>query len=468
MFVKSIRRITDDAYHNAFTGACFFKGSLYVAYRQGAAHADPTGKIIVLRSDDDGKHFEIVAAFRKKCDARDAYLYTDGKRLFVVGFEAGDEISAFAAHTENGRNWSQWTEMTGTDNFILWRPQFYNGRYFCAAYGEFKSETSSTVAWFESDDGINWEKKYVIHKGKDIPTECYLDFKKDGTAVMIMRCDDKSRRPYLCTSKPPYRKWEMKRLDIPLEGPALWLIEDDIWISGRWFLHPDIAHLAVFKIIKNKPELRIVLPSGPGFDISYMGVAKDPENPARCILSYYSGHTAPDDPDIDQFSHPDIYLVDALFKLDTRDFIMDWMVSDVQNISLKQASLPDINDKDLKWKKIRGYTEDDFKKMYIPALAIGFVDAKKIIKHRAGVIFFSTTADLGPADSAKLYLGYDGPVVVWFNEKKVFSGHGTNPAIADQTKVIVKPQHGTNTITIALDTNNGRAQGIFCRIKPEL
>ncbi len=56
MYVKNIRRITSDACHNAFTGACFFKGSLYVAYRQGAAHADPTGKIIVLRSDDEGKH----------------------------------------------------------------------------------------------------------------------------------------------------------------------------------------------------------------------------------------------------------------------------------------------------------------------------------------------------------------------------------------------------------------------------
>jgi len=464
MYVKSIRRITNDACHNAFTGACFFKGSLYVAYRQGAAHADPTGKIMVLRSDDGGKHFENVAAFRKTFDARDPHLYSDGKNLFVVGFEAG--TGSFTGFTEDGRNWSHWTKMQGTDGFIMWRPTFYKGKYLCAGYGEFVRVKSSTVAWFESDDGINWEKKYEVHKGKDVPTECYLDFKEDGTAVMLMRCDDKTKRPYLCTSKPPYKKWEKRRLDIQLLGPCLWLVEDDIWISGRWFLHPDVTHVGVFKIVKNKPELRLVLPSGPGFDLSYMAVAKDPENPVRCWLSYYSGHTAPDDPDIDQFSHPDIYLVEAIFSLEREDFILDWMVSDVQNTSLKNIKMPDINDRKLNWKKIRGYSEKEVKKG-IPLSAVGFVDAKKIIKRKSGVIFFSTRLDLGPADRARMYLGYDGPVVVWLNGERVFSGPGTNPAIADQSSVAVKPKHGNNTITIALDTNKGKAEGIFCRIKVE-
>ncbi|MCM8816788.1 MAG: glycoside hydrolase [Candidatus Omnitrophica bacterium] len=464
--MKNIRRITNDDCHNAFTGACFFKGSLYVAYRQGAAHADPTGKIIVLRSDDEGKHFEIVATFRKSADARDSHLYSDDNKLFVVGFEAGDQTASFTAYTEDGRNWSQWQPMLGTDNFIMWRPRFYNGKYFCAGYGEFEWRKTSTVAWFESNDGIKWEKIYEIHKGKDMPTECFLDFKSDGTGVMLMRCDDKTKRPYLCTSKPPYRKWKKVRLDIPLHGPCLWLVKDEIWISGRWFLHPDIAHVGVFKVVKNKPKLRLVLPSGPGTDLSYIGVAKDPENPVRFWFSYYSGHTATDDPYVDQFSHPDIYLVEAVFSSGKEDFILDWMVSDLQDITLEDARLPDQDDKGLNWKKWHGYSEKDTKKG-VPFSAVGFVDASRVIKKRKGVIFFSTKVEPGPIDKARLYLGYDGPVVVWFNGKKVFSGHGTNPAIADQSSVVVKPVHGTNTITIALDTNNGRAEGIFCRIKPE-
>ncbi len=466
MYIKSIRRITDDANHNAFTGACFFKDSLYVAYRQGAAHADPTGKIIVLRSDDEGKHFEHVATFRKNSDARDAHLYSDGEKLFVVGFEAGTERSSYTAFSKDGRNWSEWTKMEGTDGFILWRPQFHNGKYYCAGYGEFHWRNTSTVSWFESDDGIKWERKYDIHKGKQIPTECYLDFLKNGMAVMLMRCDDKTKKPYLCRSKPPYRKWSMARLDIQLVGPCLWVVNDEIWISGRWFLQPDITHVGVFRIVKNKPVLRLVLPSGPGFDLSYMGVARDPENPSRFWFSYYSGHTAPEDPDIEQFNYPDIYLVEAMFSSDREDFIRQWMVSDIKEISLDQAEYCDANDKDIRWRKISAYQEKDMKKG-VPMSAIGFVDVGKFTKGKKGVIYFTTDIELGPMENAKMYIGYDGPVVVWFNGEKVFSGKGTNPAIADQTTVPINVRHGKNTITVALDTNDGKAEGIFCRIKPE-
>ncbi len=316
MYVKSIRRLTNDAYHNAFTGACYFKNALYVAFRQGSAHVDPTGKIVVLRSGDEGKHFEIVASFRKDADARDAHLYSDGEKLFVVGFEREGKTgicSSYTAFTEDGRAWSEWTKMETAQNFIMWRPQFYNGKYYCAGYNEFKRGKTSTVSWFESNDSIKWERKYDIHKGKDVPTECSLDFKKDGTAIMLMRCDDRSKKPYLCSSKPPYRKWNKKRLPIALHGPALWIVDDEIWISGRWYLHPDVTHMGVFHMKKDVPVLRLVLPSGPAGDISYMGVAKSPDNPLRCWLTYYSGHTGTDDPEIEQFSHPDIYLVEAVF-----------------------------------------------------------------------------------------------------------------------------------------------------------
>jgi len=462
--IRSIRRITNDANHNAFTGVCYFKGALYVAYREGAAHADPTGKIIVLRSNDEGKHFETVAVFRKQSDARDAHLYSDGQKLYAVGFEADSEKKywkTFTAWTEDGRNWSEWTETQGTEGFILWKPQFHKGKYYCAGYGEFERGKSSTVAWFESDDAVRWERKYDIHKGKDIPTECYLDFFKNDVAVMIMRCDDKTKKPYLCKSEPPYRKWDMVRLDIPLLGPCLWVVNDEIWISGRWFLHPDITHVGVFKIKDNKSELRLVLPSGPGFDISYMGATRDPENPSRFWFSYYSGHTAPQDPDIDQFSHPDIYLVEALFY-SARNFICDWLISDVKDISLDQAKYCDSRDKNIVWRKISAYKDAESS-----ASVIGFVDAGKYTKGKKGVIYFTTDVDLGPIENAKMYLGYDGPVIVWLNGQQIFSGPGTNPAIVDKTKIPINARHGRNTITIALDTNGGKAEGIFCKIVSE-
>ena len=59
--VRSVRRLTDDANHNAFTGTVWFQDALYVAYRQGDRHIDQQGRVIVLRSRDEGVTFDKVA-----------------------------------------------------------------------------------------------------------------------------------------------------------------------------------------------------------------------------------------------------------------------------------------------------------------------------------------------------------------------------------------------------------------------
>jgi hypothetical protein len=64
MYFHSIRRLTADNLHNMCTGAKWFQGNLYVAYRQGDAHVCPHGKLIVQRRRDQGDNFEIVAVDR--------------------------------------------------------------------------------------------------------------------------------------------------------------------------------------------------------------------------------------------------------------------------------------------------------------------------------------------------------------------------------------------------------------------
>ena len=466
MYIKSIRRITNDANHNAFTGACWFKGALFVAFRQGDAHVDPGGRLVVIRSRDEGISFDLVAVLRGQFDTRDAHLYEDGKRLWLTGFEYDYEnrrIHSGYAYSEDGIHWSAWQRMQETGNYVMWRAKFFKGKYYCAGYTGNGQARETEVSWFESDDGMLWRRRYVIHGGADCPSECYLDFKSDGSAAILMRCDDKSNKPYLLRSNPPYDKWSKVRLNIPLSGPALWFAGDDIWISGRWFVNPDVAHVGIFKIVDSTPVLRLVLPSGPDFDCSYMGVAKREDNPARFSFSYYSGHEAPGDPRIGQFNHPDIYLVDAIFSLKDIPFIQNWKVSRVQQCSLKNAVPPDPNDASYGWRDLSAYGERELKAGKVTLSSVGFVDAGSIIQRTAGVIWFTTEIDVGPCSSGRLYLGYDGPVAVWVNKTKVFEGTGTNPAIADQNSVRVKFNHGANCIMICLDTNGGRAQGVFCR-----
>ena len=68
-------------------GAAVSLGALYLAFRQGDHHADPQGKILVLRSRDDGVTFDHVAVLRGEHDTRDSHLYASDGRLRLVGFE---------------------------------------------------------------------------------------------------------------------------------------------------------------------------------------------------------------------------------------------------------------------------------------------------------------------------------------------------------------------------------------------
>ena len=455
-YVWSIRQLTADKNHNGFTGAAWFQGALYVAYRQGDSHACKQGRLVVMRSRDEGARFDIVAVFRGEFDTRDAHLYTDGdRRMFVTGLECGGSGLTTPGHmfsgtawTDDGLHWTAWTRCTGADGYAMWRPQTHGGQFYCAGYtehGQVGMGGTTEVSWFQSRDGLCWEKQISLHAGDDIPGECSFDFKADGSVVMLMRRDgpDVGAKPLLLRSAPPYQDWQKVELDLRLGGPALWLVGDDIWFSGRWYLTPFVTHVGVFKVVEDKPVLQMVLPSGPWNDVSYMGVARHPLNRHRFALAYYSVHTANEDPKVSQIYHPDIYLADITF---TADYLTDWQVSDVlEGATLQTATA----DEAAGWRTLTGFDDESY--------APGFVDAQDVIAKRKGVIFFRTSFDVGTTDAGVLHLGFDGPIEARLNGEVVGKGTGGNPALPDRLSVPVTFRRGANELEIALDTNGGGA-----------
>ena len=445
-YVWSIRRVTADKNHNAFAGAAWFRGALYVAFRQGDAHVCNQGRLAVLRSRDEGNRFDTVAVLRGEFDTRDAHLYADGdRRLFVTGFEYSGHGDAYSgtAWTDDGLRWSPWTRCAGAEGYAMWRPMNHHGQFYCAGYRE--REGTAEVAWFGSHDGLHWEKQWVIHAGEDMPTECSFDFAMDGTVSMLMRRDGPCAggKPLLLRSAPPYREWSKVELDVWLAGPALWLVGDDVWISGRWFVTPFVTHVGVFKVVEDRPVLQLVLPSGPWDDLAYMGVARHPLNRRRFALAYYSGHVAGEDPGVSQGDHPDIHLADIVF---TADYLADWQVSDL----LVSATIDTVMaDQAGGWRAMKAYGED--------SRARGFVDAYHVIAKRRGVIFFRTSFDVGTTGAGLLHLGSDGPALARLNGEVVCRGTGCNPALPDRVSVPVTFRRGVNQLDIALDTNGGGA-----------
>ena len=478
MIIRAIRRITDDAHHNAFTGACWFKGNLYIAYRQSDAHCG-LARIIVLRSRDEGISWDNIAVVRGPGDTRDAHLYTDGQRLYAVGFCVGEKngvqlCKSGAAVTENGDNWTNWTSYKGTGKFILWRPQFYRGKHYCAAYAE-SSPPATVVHWFESQDGQRWTDVSEIHSTENA-SECHLEILDNGKAKMLMRCDAGAFLPYLCTSEYPFKKWNKQKLsDITLVGPAIWTVGDDTYIGGRWCYEPETgmqcltrdhggdnrAQTAIFRMDGSRPVFQYALPSGPRLDHSYMGVARHPENPRRFAISFYSDAIAPSC-GVNQWTHPDIYWADTLF-LHNVEFLRDgFMVS--KRISpaggLAVVGCPDLKDTSLAFRKLPPRPKTDYS-AYLSECDL--VRLGEFIEKKPGIVYVIRDLPVKNAQKIRVHLGYDGPVKVWWNGKEVFTGAGLKQAIKDQTSLLLKGCSGTNRLAIALDTNGGTASGIFAR-----
>ena|GEM_PF-177633 len=91
------------------------------------------------------------------------------------------------------------------------------------------------------------------------------------------------------------------------------------------------------------------------------------------------------------------------------------------------------------------------------------VDLKK---EGSVLVYYAANIRCAAAMKLKLLLGYDGPVKVWIDGKEVYyDPNGTNPAIPDAAKIIFNAAKGKHEVLIVLDSNGGKADGIFLRFE---
>jgi hypothetical protein len=170
-------------------------------------------------------------------------------------------------------------------------------------------------------------------------------------------------------------------------------------------------------------------------------------------MSFYSDAVAPNDPSVNQWTHPDIYLADVLFEA---EYLREgFLVSTLQtHLPLAEAKCPDTGNTSLKFRAMKAGADPN-----VP----DFLDVTSVTQHQAGIVYIVRNINLVSTDQIRLHLGYDGPVKVWWNGEAVFTGIGRNPAVKDMTPIVVTPHHGTNRLAIALDTNVGQAEGVYVR-----
>ena len=285
-----VRKIWDDAPHNAFTDLIHFNNRWFCVFREGSSHVSADGAIRIITSVK-GEKWQSAALIRSgSSDLRDAKItITPGGQLMLSGAEALHDKSShshqsLAWFSGDGFAWSRAYKI-GDPDFWLWRISWKNSLAFSFAYqcGENKS-----LRLYKSRNGKDFEILVNDLKIRGYPNETSLVFKND-TAYCLLRRDGEFNTAKLGKSMPPYKHWEWKDLGIQIGGPHMIMLPNGKLIAGvrlqKTDSKPKRTSLCQVDPMTGTLTELIMLPSGG--DTSYPGMVY---KEGILWMSYYSSH----------------------------------------------------------------------------------------------------------------------------------------------------------------------------------
>jgi hypothetical protein len=300
--VLEVKRIWDEAPHNAFTDLIRWNGRFYCVFRQGRGHACTDGKIRVLESEDADTWASAALVALDGYDLRDPHVsLTPDNRLMLVGGVAARKkdnqstpTGTFVSSSRDGRKWTRLRIVTKPGRW-LWRVTWNKGKAYGVTYGG--GEDGPYIDLRTSSDGVNYSEHVPKLFTEGRPTEVTLRFAADSTCYALVRRDQLQNEPrsaVLGVSKPDYTQWQWHDLGENFNGfggPNFIEIPGGHWIAaGRTFdggAHTSLTYLDVRTGTMSK---LIKLPGGG--DTSYPGLVWHNE---ILYVSYYSSHQSKTD-----------------------------------------------------------------------------------------------------------------------------------------------------------------------------
>lgn len=300
-----IRRIWDRGNHNAFTDIAFFKGKLYVVFREGDGHIpnkDNTGNgIIRILSSVSGEFWESAAVIQLEgIDLRDPKIsVTPKNRLMIMmggsKYENG-ELKSIASYVSisdpNATKFSApeaiaFDESIKSDFDWLWRVTWYDKVGYGVVYQSYvDGEKGKNKAYLvKTTKGTEYE--VVTELNVDgTPNEATIRFLSGGEMLILIRREGDDKMGMLGSSKAPYTDWSWEKLDFRLGGPNFEIIPINKILIGTRVYSEDGNYTALLLGKKNEPYKEVMrLPSGG--DNSYIGMFTIS---GYVWVSYYSSH----------------------------------------------------------------------------------------------------------------------------------------------------------------------------------
>lgn len=282
-----VRKIWDQAPHNAFTDLIRFQDRWFCVFREGQGHVSPDGALRVLTSVD-GNDWESAALIRSSdSDLRDAKItVTPDGQLMLSGAGALHDKSqkthqSLVWFSKDGRNWSSAHEV-GDPNIWLWRTTWHGSQAYGIGYG---CGAEKLVRLYTSTDGKMFATHVERLRDDGYPNETSLVFVGE-TAYCLLRRDGNPSTGLIGISQAPFDEWKWKDLGVRIGGPHMTRLPDGRFVTAvrlydkpvrtsLCWLDPDTAKLTEF----------LKLPSGG--DTSYAGLV---QHDGLLWVSYYSSH----------------------------------------------------------------------------------------------------------------------------------------------------------------------------------
>ncbi|MBK8001553.1 MAG: exo-alpha-sialidase [Verrucomicrobia bacterium] len=284
----SVRKIWDQAPHNAFTDLIRYKNEWFCVFREGQGHVSPDGKLRVLRSRDGDTWNPAALVTSTEGDLRDAKItITPDGELMLSGAVALPQPSpikhrSLAWFSRDGSTWSE-PSVIGDTNQWLWRTTWHKGTAYSVGYDTIGEKF---VRLYSSKDGRKFDTLVPRLFEEGYPNESSIVFLPNDTALCLLRRDGNPGSGKLGLAKPPYTAWDWKDLGVKIGGPHMLRLPDGRLVAGVR-LYDGKVRTSLVWIDESTAKLTEFLPLPSGGDSSYAGLVLED---GLLWVSYYSSH----------------------------------------------------------------------------------------------------------------------------------------------------------------------------------